>query len=367
MKRRLTAAALALALLGLTGCGWLENEYVSVSEHKEPYVYTEPETERPIPTASDADALQALILSFVREGTARDMIDVTNYSGDVRTDVAEVMNALAYDPIYAYAVDYSDYEFYEQDEQTLLEVDMVYRRSAEEIAAIRSVRGMESAKVVIADALNNLDMAVTMKITEYSDMDYESYVTRACLENPAQIVEIPEITVAVYPQKGTTRVVELYFGYSNSRDEMRSMQKNISTLLSSVGSYVRRGDTQADRLKLLCEYLITRNDYQETTGPDMPAYSLLSRLQADDAGFASAFYYGAKQAGMECWLVCGSKDGAPYYWNIVELDDRYYHIDLMQQWRSGIAEPELHTDAEMAGYEWDREQYPQCTGEEPEE
>lgn len=359
MKHRLTAAVLCLALLALTGCGWMQNEYNVVSEHKEPYVYTEPETEPVIPAASNAEAVRTLILSFVRSGTARDMIDVTDYRGNVHADVAEVMKALANDPIYAYAVDYADYEFSEEAGKTLLAVDMVYRRSAEEIAAIRSVRGMESAQSLIGQALEGLDIAVTMKITNYTEIDYAGFVTRYCLENPAQIVEIPEITVAVYPQKGTTRVVELYFGYSNSKDEMRSMQKNIATLLGSVTSYVHHGAFKENYVRLLCEYLLTRNEYTEGTG-SKTAYALLSRLQASDAGFASAFYHTAKQAGIPCWLVCGSRDGAPYYWNIVELDGQTYHIDLMQQWRDGVTTPSLHTDDEMEGYVWDQEQYPPC-------
>ena len=360
MKRYL-AVLLAVFLLTLSGCGWIQNEYSSVAEHKEPYVYNTEATEEKPPEAANAEALKNLILSFVRSGTAQAIIDVSGYSGTARDDMPRILEDLKTNPIYAYAVDYADYEIRKEESADVVEIDMVYRRSADEIAAIENVRGMDKARSEIETTLKDFDVALSLKISDYADMDYAAYVRSYCLNNPGLTVQIPEVTVAVYPNDGSTRVVELHFSYSATRDDLRNMLASVSTLLSSAGKYVRYGETQRARLELLCGYLLTRNTYTEAENDEMPAYALLCSQQATASGFASVFCYVAKLSGMECWLVNGTKDGAPYYWNILNVDGQYYHIDMMQQWRNAAAEPMLYTDSQMSGYVWNTEEYPVCS------
>lgn len=363
MKRLLALAALCLLLESMSGCGWIQNEYRVVSEHKEPSVQTEAETEPPIPTASDTNSLINVILEFVYEGSAQNRIDVTSFSGDVRQDIATAMVRLAVEPVYAYAVDYTDYEVVEEDGGVYLKINMVYRRSAEEIAAILNVRNMDRAKTLICAALNDFDVAITMKIAGFSNIDYAAYVRQYCLENPCRVVEIPEVTVAVYPDSGPTRIVEMHFGYENSRDDMRSMLQNVSTVCASAGDYVQTADDDMQRLERLCEYLITRNEYQPAETVLAPAFDLLCQGLASDAGFASVLYDTARRVDLECYLVSGTKDGQPCYWNIVNVDGKYRHIDLMAQWQADEAAPKLYADADMAGYQWDTTAYPTCVSD----
>lgn len=363
MKRRLVIVVLCFLLEAMSGCGWIQNEYRVVAEHKEPPVQTETETEPVIPMASDISSLSSVILDFVYEGSAQNLIDVTMFYGDVRLDIATVMARLAVEPVYAYAVDYTDYEVVEEDGTVYLKINMVYRRSAEEIAAIVYARDMDRAKSLICTALNNFDVAITMKIAGFSNIDYAAYVLQYCLENPCRVVEIPEVTVTVYPDSGPTRIVEMHFGYENSRDDMRTMLQNVSTVCVSAGAYVHSADDDPQRLERLCEYLVTRNEYQTADGTLTPAYSLLCQELASDAGFASVLYYTAKRADLECYLVSGTKDDQPYCWNIVNVDGKYRHIDLMAQWQNGETTPILYADADMEGYQWDTAAYPICVSD----
>lgn len=361
MKRRFIACALALVLLCLSGCGWIRDEYTSVAEHKEPYVYTEPPKEKTIPAAANANVLQNRILSFVRSGVSRGQIDVTDYSGDVRTQIVEVFDTLKTNPVYAYAVDYSDYEFFldETEQKELVEIRTVLRRSAEEIASIVNVGGIESAQRRIVEAVENMDAALTMKVSDYEQTDFAAGICRYCMENPTLTAELPEVSVQVYPDEGSIRIVELHFGYTVSREELRGRRSSVETTLNSAAHSVR-SEQPEECLKLLCSYLLSRDSYEAAQTQEAPVYQLLNLQQAGDRGFASAVYYVLNECGVECRLVLGEKNGAPYAWNIVSVGGQYYHLDLMQQWENGQQEPVLLYDTQRTEYTWDAEQYPAC-------
>ena len=72
---------------------------------------------------------------------------------------------------------------------------------------------------------------------------------------------------------------------------------------------------------------------------------------------ALAYQLLCQYAGIECTVVPGTLDGAPWYWNIVTLaDGESRHVDATRA--DGFA----LQDAELAeqGYQWNREEFPSC-------
>lgn len=359
MKYRLSAFVLAAVCVFLSGCGWIRDEYTSVKEHKEPYVYTEPEEDEAEPTAENAGVLKNRILSFVRKGISNGRIDITEYSGDAHDEIVTVLEELKSNPVYAYAVDYSDYEFLESEGKSLLEIRMVFRRSAEEISAIMNVRGQQTAQTRVLESVESMDSALTLKVSEYTETDFEAQILRFCLENPTLAPQLPEVSVQVYPEEGDTRIVELHFGYTDTREELRSRKDSLDTTLNSAARAVF-SESDTDCLHQLCTYLLERDEYTAAEKTESPVYQLLTKKQASDMGFASAVFYILNECGVDCRMVIGEKNGAPYCWNIVCIAGQYFHLDLRHQWENDFTEPQLFYDSQMNGYQWDTDQYPRC-------
>ena len=63
---------------------------------------------------------------------------------------------------------------------------------------------------------------------------------------------------------------------------------------------------------------------------------------------------------MECHLVAGSRAGIDHYWNLLNIDGRYYHIDLMRNLELEQTELVLLTTQELLeeGYSWEAGAYP---------
>lgn len=372
MKRILALLLLTALLLGLDGCSYMvRQDYLAVKRHVEQSLPETEPTEAEEPTlVTNRNELRGAILSFVRNWTERGSIRVQDYAGDISTDLTEAMTyATKEDPIGAYAVDYADAELRGGASSGVVEVSIVFRRSAAEIDSIVTVSGLTGAYNKIRQALADYDTALTLRIRNYEETDFAAYVRNYCLDHLESVVALPELSAAVYPEEGNTRILELHFTYPASRDELRSMQASVETILDSAAAYVSGGVDQQRRVQLLGRFLLTRFSYtvaQEE--PQMPAYDLLYLGIAHSLSFAEVFQYECSRADIDSWLVSGTRNGEPYYWNIVHIQEIYYHVDLMRSVERGEDALTLLSaeTLETEGYAWDVEAYPANPLQEPE-
>ncbi len=360
--KRLLFLILALGLLmGLSACGpWVKDDYSVITPHVEqPLPSQTPDREEPTPTVSSRTELRGAVLALIRDWTEQGTISLQGYQGNVSEDLEETLRyATQEDPIGAYAVDYMDAEF---DGKNSISVNIVFRRSAAEVDSIVTVSGNSGAYGKIHQALAAYDMALTLRIRNYRETDFARYVYEYCLKNPGTMVALPTVSAEVYPKEGETRILELHFSYPASRDDMRLMQASVDTILSSAASYIRSGEDDLQRAQLLYRFLTTRFHY--TPGeevPHSPAYSLLCKGEAHSFSFAAVFYAECLGADMDCLLVKGEKDGADYYWNLLKIENRYYHVDLMRSMTQKESELRLLYTQELnvEGYRWEESLYP---------
>ena len=108
-----------------------------------------------------------------------------------------------------------------------------------------------------------------------------------------------------------------------------------------------------------CRYLSDNCSYNpEGSGS---VYSALVQHEADSKGISLAFVALCRNLGVDCRLVSGQYNRADYYWNIVTIDNRSYHVDMSSIISSGMEGIFLRSDSSMWGaYRWDMESYPEC-------
>lgn len=381
--------ALGLTLLCLLcGCSFVSDSYVSVTEHYDPFAYkeetvpteTETEPEETLQTVGNYYALMEVLRSFVTEGVEHGQFLLDQYGGDREEALKDAFYAIRYeDPVGAYAIDYIEYTHTVQNSAWLVTVDAVYRRSASEIQAIQPVRGNERALNLIYETLEQAGAAITLQISGYQEEDFAADIRAYCLEHPNKMVEMPELSVAVYPESGNVRIAELHFGYRTDRDTLRSMQAEAESVLSSAERYAQYAPSDAAKLSLIYSYLTSRFSYTEDV-ENGSVYRLLCEGVGNSESFASVAAYLCRRVGLECLIIEGTRgaegeelpasgddvpeedEGVPYVWLIVCIDGYYYHWDVHQDALDGLEECRLLLDSEMEGYVWDREAVPVCDG-----
>lgn len=354
--KRLLAILLAASCLLLSGCGsWMKGNYVSIT----PYMAQTGGNEQDSEWISNKEQLLDSVRFMVNRGITDDVFFIRDYSEtDLATDIILVRYAvMSADPIGAYAVQDVTFEVGVNAGRSSLMVSVDYSRQKSEILKIKRLQGMENALNEIADALNQMDPELVFYVEDYEEVDFVQAVEDYAQANPDLVMELPQVSVSVYPASGDQRVVELDFTYQNSRDELRKMQSQVKQIFESAKLYVSGDESTYQALYHLYVLLMERSNYRIETSIT-PAYSLLRYGVGDSKAFSMVFAAMCRKTGLECMTVSGTRNGDPWFWNIVKDGDRYCHVDILRCAEQGAFQE--RADGEMYGYVWDYSAYPVC-------
>ena len=213
MKGTILSGVLAASLL-LTGCAsMLTREYGSVEPHSATLV-----------SEGDANTLRAEsyqdvvngLIYFINRGAESGSIRFDGEEPDVRALLDEAcLEVVQEDPLGAYAVEYIKYNVapivgsYEAD------VHITYRRSREQVAAITDATGASAIRSELSEALAAFSPEVVLRISYFEEDEayLRQLVREAYLSDPASALGMPEAEIAMYPESGPRRIVEILLTY----------------------------------------------------------------------------------------------------------------------------------------------------------
>ena len=350
---------LCLTLL-LTGCNWMGGTYVSVV----PYEKKDDHLDQGITAVSSYQELRTVLIHMIDAGEDSRTLSLENFNSEqVETNVKlAIRNVLSSQPMAAYAVKDVTYDFGSSGGLSAVVLTVQYNHNRSQIRTLRQVKGMDSAKTLITGALERLEPDVVFQVSDFRAMDFDQFVRDYALEHPDMIMELPQITESVYPENGSTRIVELKFTYETSRDALKTMQNYVRPRFSSAAMFVSGEENPEVLFQKLYAFLMETSDYTFETSIT-PTYSLLRHSVGDSRAFATVYAAMCRRAGLDCRVISGTWEGEPRSWNLISFGDRYYHLDLVECYQTGGYR--LRFDEEMTGYVWDYAAHPQSVPPEP--
>ena len=347
--KRVLALTLAAVLL-LSGCSvMLEREYQVITPHEEQEAAEEDPS---ILRAENYQGLVSAVLHFVSEGMTEGKVRLYKYTGDVESDLAAACAEVAEeDPLGAYALDGIDYECSRIVSYYECSLNFHYRRTAEQIAAVQSVTGQSGIRDAVRLALAGYQPELTLRLSSYyAEADLlQDTVRQAYRELGLSGLGRPEVTVTLYPESGVQRIAELIFQYDKLQAELLREQKAVQTAAETLVDQLP--DSEEEKAWQLAQAISCGE------GGEDSAYAALVEGTASHLGAAMTYQGLCQLAGIPCQIVSGTRDGKGRYWNIVELDGVFRHVDVYAQ--EG-RDPFLHTDSQMTNYNWDTTAYPVC-------
>lgn len=351
MKRRWMVAIL-LVLLTMSGCSdMFSGSYYSAEPHpQDPVLMYETNYE-----AADIQDLRDIIKEMVEDYQTQAVILVDGYDKDrLDEDLKEAyLDVIELDPLAAYAVQGFVTKVGKAEGKTVVTLSIEYNYDENHLQGVRKVATMDEAIPYIHAALAGLEAGVTVYVDSYEECDLVQVVEGYALANPHLVMEVPQVSVNVYPYAGTARVVEVYFNYRTDRASLKRMKEMVGQIFDSADLYV--SDTVPDFQKYLqlWSFLKERFDYRYEASIT-PAYSLLYHGVGDSRAFAQVYAAMCSQEGLECQVVSGTRHAASRYWVIIRVEETYYHLDIMERMFN------YRSDEEMEGYVWDYSAHPAC-------
>lgn len=355
----LALTGLAVLLTLFFGCGaMIEREYISVAPHTEQFTAEESSDAL---TAENYLSLRNAILTFVQNGTERGVIRIYDYTGDVESDLAAATYDVSKnDPLGAYAVDYMTHDCTQIVSYYEAHINITFRRTVEQIESIQKLSSTVDLPDMLSPALERYASSLTVRVPYYVDMDIHAMVREYYKLHPLTYMQMPLVTVNLYPEEGYVRVIEMLFSYDQTAQSLIEKQDAVATSVRAAKEYVRYRETQTEKLQLLYTYLLERFPYSfaDTT---TPVYGFLCEGVIGNSGSARGMQILCDSMGVECYTVEGFRGGEPYAWNIINVDGVYCHVDLLQAIRLGSEQLSFFKDAAMTDYSWDAALYPVCT------
>lgn len=355
-KKRSAVALLVGLALAMSGCrGWRTGSYSSVTPHQERQMQISSQA----PRVSTLLELRGAVRQMVDNRTESGAIILENFSEEhVESDMLQVMDYIRNTyPMGAYAVEELSYTRGTSGNQPALAVTIRYGKTRQEMENVQMVSGMSGAQNAVAKALESCVDSVVFQLTGYTELDFTQFVKDYAEEHPDVVMEMPKVTVQIYPATGDARLVEMGFSYEHKREDLRSWQAQVGGVYTAAALYVNNETEDAWKFEQLYTFLMERFDYTLETSMT-PSYSLLLGGKGDSKAFALTYAAMCRRVGLNCDTVLGTRNGQTWYWNIIMIDDTYYYVDLLRcVEEDGFRQM---VDGDMGGYVWDTSAYPEC-------
>lgn len=237
MKRLLPL--LLCCILLFTGCAsMLERSYTGQTVHNRA-----PTTEgdSSILRAEDYRDLVSAVYYVVSQGLTTGTIRLYNYTRDVDSDLAAAcLEVVQEDPLGAYAVDYIKYDYSHIVSYYEATVEVIYRRTQEQVGSIVSATGSSAIRAELREALAAFQPEAVLRISYFTEgTDIGQLLREAYYDNPATAMGRPRAEINVYPDHGNQRIVEVLLTYPIDKEQAQEcseeLQEQVQKLVSQHG------------------------------------------------------------------------------------------------------------------------------------
>lgn len=354
MKKNLLLLALAGLLLSQPGCSrLLDREYAAQTPHSQ---FSDEEAGSDVLGAETYQGLVSAILHLISQGQETGVVRLYHYTGAAESDLdAACLEVTQQDPLGVYGVAYIQYDLSRVVSYYQADLTISYRRAPAQIAAMVSVTGNGGVENGLREALTQYRQEAVFRVSYFQgDRDTVTrMVTDAYYDVPAAALGLPQIQVELYPETGQQRVVEVLLTYP---EETKTLTKKQSALLPQgealTADLLSLGETA--RLEALAALIGDRVTFDPQGATN--AYDALNGGTADAQGMALTVSFLCQQADLDCQVLRGTRDGAGHFWNLVQLNGVWRHLDLSRRGGGLLGDGTMVA----AGYQWETAGVPVC-------
>ncbi|MBK5201560.1 MAG: hypothetical protein JJE21_08530 [Spirochaetaceae bacterium] len=165
--------------------------------------------------------------------------------------------------------------------------------------------------------------------TDYSSADIQKVFDFVFKDNP-QIFYANQSYNYKWKEESNGKKVSANIEFSYKTFD-RSIKYERDLVEKKVLKYVdilKKLDSPYQQIRTMYKYFALTRNYDLSLIDDQSAYSVLINKRGVCASYARAFQYIMNSLGIPCIVVTGELKGIPHAWNMVEIENLWYHIDV---------------------------------------
>lgn len=115
--------------------------------------------------------------------------------------------------------------------------------------------------------------------------------------------------------------------YNLEKRKIPSVKEKLEERTGQISDKINPNWSSYDKIKYVYEYIIKNTEYTEDGEQHQNIQGVFLNGAASDAGYAKAFQYLMRDAGIFCMTVEGTEAEKSHWWNLVYLDEDFYWVD----------------------------------------
>ncbi len=355
--RRITL--LLLCLLLLCGCRrMVEGEYQVVTDHVETSL--NPETSDLIYEVHTYSGLRRAVQEMVDTKMQEGVIHAVEYSGAIREDISKVcLDVTRSSPLGSYAVEYMTHSVARILTYDEILIHINYKLSPEEIDAVQPVSSPSDFFRLIDEGLDagTEFLAIQIATLSINDKNLDAHIENYYRSHPDRLLSRPDVSIGFYPSEDyVQKIITLSLNYHTPPELRDTLLEELRQRALELIRDMEPGGT-ASMARLCCATVSDCIRGDEPRGST--AYDVLVDGSGDSEGCAMAYRLLCGYVGIPCQVVSGRLNSEPHYWNLICLDEAYYHVDCSACMDGSLENGFLKRDSDLWGrYWWEADMYP---------
>lgn len=352
---------LLVVLFSLTGCSALySNSYRSEQDFQG---NEKIDLDADVQVVQNYSELRRLVFGMVNNHTETKELVFSGYTGNAVSDIASVCNAVKNESSFgAYCVDYISYDLRQIVSSYEAVITISYLYTAEELQILQTTSNLESFAELLVQALENGDTKLVARVNNgVAEADaVNELMVHTARNNPLKISYIPVFSVRIFDGNTSQKIYDVSVQYDSGLDNESRLQK-MNTAITELLNQVQSEKEE----KRIAEAALLLNDHcTHAEDGAATAFQAFIEQTADSQGIACAFKAVCDRMGVECMVVDGRIGKLTHFWNIVKIEDSYYHMDITLLDTMGGNNSLFMKDSEkQTNCWWDQSEYPECNGE----
>lgn len=173
-----------------------------------------------------------------------------------------------------------------------------------------------------------LDCDTKIKFDTEEEISFDDlYDTYQLIYNDENRLFYISPTIEYVKDAATGFVISMNVDYTYSKEQITSMQAEIDEETDKILSMITPEMSDYDIVKLFHDYIIVNCTYNTNAANPNSIYGVLAEKNALCQGYSQSFTYLCSLVGIDSFIVLGVAN-EPHMWNVVKMDEDYYHIDL---------------------------------------
>ncbi|CAM3986657.1 transglutaminase [Paenibacillus alkaliterrae] len=206
---------------------------------------------------------------------------------------------------------------------------------SDEVVAVQQPNKLEQLELEIADKFQARSERFSITYTgdkqELSDKMTE--VIRAALKHDDYSAYILESYIYTIRSWGNKSTISFEARYRESKEQTAVVDREVKKALAAI---LEQDMNDHEKIKAIHDWIVTNVEYDQSL-THYTAYAAVIRGEAVCQGYALLGYKMLKEAGIPVLIAEGTVNTGEHAWNMVQLDGRWYHLDLT--WDDPITKP----------------------------